>query len=122
MLLSRAYANDLSQQAGVVAEEAILLIVETEIQFKEYMELYGGILIQENAVDLMSEQGAQIAEQMLQQQYGIIVDVPVELMKTGLLAAVDVVQNDYSKELAATLDYIKGQLEDYGIENTSPEN
>jgi hypothetical protein len=51
MLLSKAYAKDLGAEAGIIAEEAILLIVETETQFKEYMELYGGILTQENAVD-----------------------------------------------------------------------
>lgn len=63
-------------------------------------------MTQENAVDLMAGQGAQIAEQMLEELYGIIVEVPAELMKTGLLAAVDVVKNDYSEELAATLDYV----------------
>lgn len=120
MLLSKAYAKDLAGEAGIIAEEAILLIVETETQFKEYMELYGGILTQENAVNLMAEQGAQIAEQMLEERYGIIVEVPAELMKTGLLSAVDVVKNDYSEELAATLDYVAGQLESHGVENQLP--
>ncbi len=117
MLLSKAYAKDLAGEAGIIAEEAILLIVETETQFKEYMELYGEILTQENAVDLMAEQGAQIAEQMLEGQYGIIVEVPSELMKTGLLSAVDVVKNDYSEELAATLDYVEGQFGSHGVES-----
>jgi hypothetical protein len=35
--------------------------------------------------DLMTGQGAQIAEQMLEERYGIIVEVPAELMKTCLL-------------------------------------
>ena len=120
MLLSKAYAKDLAGEAGIIAEEAILLIVETETQFKEYMELYGGILTQQNAVDLMAEQGAQIAEQMLEERYGIIVEVPAELMKTGLLSAVDVVKNDYSEELAATLDYVAGRLESHGVESQLP--
>jgi len=120
MLLSKAFAKDFAGEAGIIAEEAILLIVETETQFKEYMELYGGILTQENAVDLMAEQGAQLAEQMLEGRYGIIVEVPAELMKTGLLSAVDVVKNDYSEELAATLDYVAGQLESHGVENQLP--
>ncbi len=120
MLLSKAYAKDLAGEAGIIAEEAILLVVETETQFKEYMELYGGILTQENAVDLMAEQGAKLAGQMLEGRYGIIVEVPAELMKTGLLAAIDVVKNDYSEELAATLDYVAGQLESHGVENQLP--
>jgi hypothetical protein len=122
MLLSKAYAKDLATEAGIIAEEAILLIVETERQFEEYMELYGGILTQENAVDLMAEQGAKLAEQMLEGRYGIIVEAPAELMKTTLLAAVDVVKDDYSKELAATLNYVKEQLESHGVENQLPAN
>jgi hypothetical protein len=120
MLLSKAYAKDFAGEAGIIAEEAILLIVETETQFKEYMELYGGILTHQNTTDLMAEQGAQIAEQMLEEQYGIIVEVPTELMKTGLLSAVDVVKNDYSEELAATLDYVAGQLGSHGVESPLP--
>jgi hypothetical protein len=120
MLLSRAYTRDLAGKAGIIAEEAILLIVETETKFKEYMELYGGILTQENAVDLMAEQGAKLAEQMLEGRYGIIVEAPSELMKTALLAAVDVVKNDYSEELMATLDYVGGQLESHGVKSQVP--
>jgi len=55
--------------------KAVELIVETETQFKEYMELYGGILTQHNATDLMAEQGAQIAEQMLEEQVDVLVVV-----------------------------------------------
>ncbi|MDT8300490.1 MAG: hypothetical protein RQ760_03335 [Sedimentisphaerales bacterium] len=116
MLMSTVYAKDFAGEAAIIAEEAILLIVETETQFKEYMELYGGILTQQNAVDLMAGQGAQIAEQMLEERYGIIVDVPAELMKTGLLSAVDVVKYDYSEELAATLYYVAVQLGSHGVE------
>jgi hypothetical protein len=115
MLLSRAYAKDFAGEAGIIVEEAILIIVETEEQFKEYMELYGEMLAQENAIDLMAEQGAQLAELMLEGQYGITVEVPSELMKTGLLAAIEVVKNDYSEELAATLAFVEGQLEGHGV-------
>ncbi|HUU20794.1 MAG TPA: hypothetical protein VMW72_26850 [Sedimentisphaerales bacterium] len=117
MLLSRAYAKEFAGEAGTIVEEAILMIVETEETFKEYMELYGEILTQENAVDLMAEQGAQLAELMLEERYGIIVEVPSELMKTGLLAAIDVVKNDYSEELAATLVFVEEQLESHGVES-----
>ncbi|MFZ2149415.1 MAG: hypothetical protein WAV28_19560 [Sedimentisphaerales bacterium] len=115
MLLSRAYAKDFAGEAGIIVEEAILSIVETEQQFKEYMELYGEILTQENAIDLMAEQGAQFAELIFEQEYGIIVAVPSALMKTCLLAAIDVVKNDYSEELAATLAYVEGQLDSHGV-------
>ncbi len=115
MLLSRAYAKEFAGEAGTIVEEAILMIVETETTFKEYMELYGEMLAQENAIDLMAEQGAQLAELMLEGQYGITIEVPSELMKTGLLAAIDLVKDDYSEELAATLGYVEGQLESHGV-------
>jgi hypothetical protein len=70
----------------------------------------------------MAEQGAKLAEQMLEGQYGIIVEVPSALMKTALLAAVEVVKNDYSEELEATLDYVAGQFESHGVENQLPWN
>jgi len=120
MLLSRAYAKDFAGEAGIIVEEAILTIVETEKTFKEYMELYGEILTKENAIDLMAEQGAQLAELMLEGQYGITVEVPSELMKTGLLTAIDVVKDDYSQELAATLGYVEEQLEIHGVESQFP--
>ncbi len=117
MLLSRAYAKDFATEAGMIVEETILMIVETEETFKEYMELYGEILTKEDAIDLMAEQGAQLAGQMLEEEYGIKVEVPSALMKTGLLAAIEVVKDDYSEELAATLGYVEGQLESHGVES-----
>ncbi len=117
MLLSRAYAKDFAGEAGMIVEEAILMIVETEETFKEYMELYGEILTREDSIDLMAEQGAQLAEQMLEEEYGIKVEVPSALMKTGLLAAIEVVKDDYSEELAATLGYLEGQLESHELES-----
>ncbi len=54
---------------------------------------------------------------MLEEEYGIKVEVPSALMKTGLLAAIEVVKDDYSEELAATLDYVEEQLESHGVES-----
>ncbi len=54
---------------------------------------------------------------MLEDEYGIKVEVPSALMKTGLLAAIEVVKDDYSEELTATLGYVEGQLESHGFES-----
>ncbi len=115
-LLARAYARDFAQQAGIRYFEAVIFIINTEKQFKEYMELYGGILTQANALDLMAQQGAQLAGERLEKEYGIIVTVPTELMKDALEAAILIVENDYDEELAATLEYVDEQLEFHGIE------
>ena len=79
------------------------------------MELYGGILTQANAADLMAVQGAKLAELILQKEYGISVNVPPILMKFCLNAAVMMVKNDYSVELARTLSYVEEELENHGI-------
>jgi len=118
-LLARAYGRDFARQAGIRPWQASVIIMQTEKQFKEYMEIYGGILTQENAVDLMAEYGAQLAEVKLENKYGISVDVPPDLMKQCLLAAIGVVAGDYSLELGATLDYVEEQLEAHGVETYS---
>ena len=115
-LLTSAYAGGLAEQAGIPYSEAAAIVTATEKEFKEYMELYGGILIQENAADLMAELGAELAETILEKKYGIEVDVPPELVKTSLLEALELVEDDYSAELAASLDYIEEQLQVHGIE------
>jgi len=120
LLLCKAYAKDFAEEAGISLWEAYALIIKTEKEFKKYMELYGGILTQENAMDLMAEQGALLAENILEKEYGITVNVPTELMKGCLIAAIGVVQSDYSAELAATLEYVNEQLEIHGIETCSP--
>ena len=114
-LLRKAYSKDFAYEAGISFREATVIIVQVESQFEEYMELYGGILTQANAVDLMAVHGAKLAELILQKEYGISVDIPPVLMKFCLTAAVMVVKNDYSDELATTLSYVEEELENHGI-------
>lgn len=115
-LLWEAYGMDYVMETGTRPLLAALTILIAEKEFREYMGLYGAILAQEDAVDLMAEQGAQLAEAMLEMEYGIQVDVPSQLMKFALLAGVEVVIYDYSVELEATLNYIEEQLEAHGVE------
>jgi hypothetical protein len=46
---------------------------------------------------------------------GIIVDIPVDLMNEILNAAIDAVKNDYAAELAATITYIREELESHAV-------
>ena len=115
-LLSRAYARDFADYADITLEEAILKIVWAEREFRGYMEVYGGILTQENAAELMVDLGAQLAKTMLQKEYGIYVDPPRDIMETCLFTAIDIVKDDYSDELEATLEYVDEQLKAHGIE------
>ncbi len=117
-LLRKAYSKDFAYEAGISFREATIIIVNAERQFEEYMELYGGILMQANAMNLMAVQGAKLAELILEKEYGISVNVPPVLMKFCLNAAVIVVKNDYSDELATTLSYLEEELESHGIRPT----
>jgi len=114
-LLVKAYAKDFAQEAGLRYFEAVTFMIKAERQFKEYMELYGGILTQANKIDLMAQQGAQLAQAMLEGEYGIPVEVPTELIRGALEAAILVVENDYDEELTATLEYVDSQLKAHGI-------
>ena len=101
-LLSRAYIWNLMTKMSFV--DSILLIYNAEEQFRQYMILYGAILSSPNALNLMADQGAQLASQI----YGIT--IPPELMTYSLNLAIDEVKNDYSIELSKTLKYLKQQI------------
>jgi len=118
-LLSRAYAQDFALEAGITVIQAATMIFIIENEFKEYMEFYGWALTQANAIDLLAEQGAQLAELKLANDYGITVTVESQLMRESLEAAILIVQPDYASELTKTLDYVEDQLEVHGIETCS---
>lgn len=103
LLLFRAYVWDFAQQPGITFEEAAFVIFEAEEQFRQYMMLYGGVLSHADALDMMAEEGSRLAEIILEEEYGLSLTIPPRLMKRCLLAAIRVVKDDYSAELAATL-------------------
>lgn len=114
-LIKQVYAKDFSKAAGIKMKEAANIIVDAEADFREFMMLYGGILAQSNAIELISEQGADLATLMLG-EYGIAVTVDPLLIENCILAAIILVETDYSAELAATLSYVESELASHGIE------
>ncbi len=110
LLLFRAYVWDFAQQPSMTFEEAAFVIFEAEEQFRQYMMLYGGVLSRADALDLMAEEGARLAEIILEEEYGLSLTVPAGLMKHCLTEAIGIVQDDYSAELAATLAALEAQL------------
>jgi hypothetical protein len=91
------------------------LIIAAESEFTFQIESYGIALSKEDPVDALAQQGAELAKQLLAAKQGIIVDVPVDLMTQILEAAIDVVKNDYAAELAATVTYVRQELESHAI-------
>jgi hypothetical protein len=115
ILLCKAYAADFAATAGTTEAVAAPLIIAAESEFRHQIELYGAALSQEDPIDALSEQGADLAKQLLAAELGIVVDIPVDLMKEILDTAIEAVQDDYAAELAATVTHVQMKLESHGV-------
>lgn len=115
ILLSKAYAADFAAAAGTTEAVAAALIIAAESEFRYQIESYGAALMQENPVDALAEQGAELAKLLLAAEQGIIVDIPADLMKEIVNAAIDVVKDDYAAELAATVTRVRQELASHAI-------
>lgn len=124
MLLSEAYAAGLAAEAEITLLEASTIIIGTEAVFQTQIMSYGAILAQENAMELMAEQGAELAIVMIEARYGLVVPPALyeqvfqkvkNLITFTLLEAIEVVEDDYAEELEATQKYVKKQLNTHKI-------
>jgi hypothetical protein len=115
ILLCKAYAADIAATAGITESVASPLIVAAESEFRVQMEVYGAAFCQEDPVEALAEQGAELSKQLLAGAQGFVVDVPVDLMKQILTAAVDVVKDDYATEVAATVTQVQQELESHAV-------
>ena len=89
ILLSKAYVEDLAATAGTTEAVAASLIIAAEKEFREQIELYGAALAQQERIDALSEQGAELAKLLLAAEHGTIVDIPTDLMTEILMARLD---------------------------------
>jgi hypothetical protein len=115
LLLGKAYAADLAAMAGTTEAVAAPLIIAAESEFRLQVESYGAALSEEDPLDALTQQGAEIAKLLLAAEQGIILDIPADLMKEILNAALDVVRDDYAAQLAATVTRVRQELESHGI-------
>lgn len=118
ILLCKAYAADLAVTAGTTEAVAAPLIVAAENEFRLQIELYGTLLSQEDPVAALAEQGANLAMLLLAAELGIVVDIPANLMTEILSTAIDLVEDDYAAEIAATVTYVRAGLESHGVTKT----
>lgn len=115
ILLCKAYAADFAAATGTTEAVAAPLVIAAENEFRYQMILYGTTLMQDDPVDVLAEQGAELAKLLLAAKYGVIVDIPVDLMMEILDSAVDLVRDDYAAEIAATVTHVQQELESHGI-------
>jgi len=120
ILLCKAYATDFAATAGTTEAVAAPLIIAAESEFRHQIELYGTSLTQEDPAEALSEQGADLARLLLAAELGIVMDIPADLM-TGILdTAIELVQDDYAAELAATVTHVREELEAHGVTRAFP--
>lgn len=115
ILLCKAYAAEFAATAETTEAVASPLIVAAEDEFRGQIERYGSVLAQEDPLDALAEQAADLAGQLLAAQQGLVVDVPADLMKQIVTAAIDLVEGDYAAELAATITQVRQVLESHAI-------
>ena len=117
LMLARAFSRDLAYEYGISRFEAWLFIVIVEREYRDLMAMYGGIFTKgfDEAVSLLSEQGAIYAGILLEALTGIPVAVPPEIVGNFLVDhAIPSVQDDYSNEIALTLAYLEERMGDEG--------
>lgn len=115
ILLCKAYAADLARTAGTTEAVAAPLIVAAESEFRLQIESYGTALSQKDPIEALANEGAELARLLLAAKQGLVVDVPVNLMKQMLEAALDAVKNDYAAEVAATVTHVRQELQSHGV-------
>lgn len=120
ILLSKAYAADFAETAGLTDAQATSVIVGAELEFREQIKLYGTLLGRDDSIEALAEQGAEQAELLLAARSGMIIDVPTDLTREILTAAIDVVKDDYAAKVAATIVQVQQELASHGVEAGAP--
>lgn len=119
-LLVSAYAQDLSEFAGISFSEAEKFITTVEKEFRKSIMLYGQSLQQdeEPAIGLIAGQTADVAESFLG-----LYDIQIPLTKEEIVAlvvdymnlAISICEPDYLGEINATANFVEEQLRGHGV-------
>jgi hypothetical protein len=119
IMLVAAYANDFSAQLHISRFEAAKLITAAESDFRKTTMLYGQALTQdqETAIQLVSEQLAQLAASFLAAYH---VDPPpgvdiTQLVEFALRTAVGICKPDYKAAVNGTITTVRDGLTSHGI-------
>jgi hypothetical protein len=100
--------------------EAAQFIQAAESDFRDAIYFYGQILSQdeETAMQLISEQTASLAQEFLA-LYGIDLSIPpgqvVDMVASYMVFAIQLCQDDYLKEIRATIPYVRHKLRIHGV-------
>jgi hypothetical protein len=117
LLLSAAYADLLSDFAGISKEEAAATIIAVENSFNEYIFQYGTAfaLPEKKTIALLAQQTAPLAEMYIEAAMENSVDVTVspDQVAQFISEAINIVKPDYREELRKTLRHLEESMESY---------
>ena len=119
VLLVKAYAGDFSQFAGISLYEASKFIISAEKEFRKSIVSYGQALMEDEAtaIQLISEGTAEVAEGFLEAN-GVTappIEAIVPLIEFAIEQSIILCADDFSAEIAATIDFVDQNLEAHGI-------
>ncbi len=119
VLLSEAYAADLSSCAGISYLEASRLIATTEAELRKNMVAYGALLTQNEttAVQILSQQVAQLAIGFLAAN-GIELPPGTDLsplIEFAIATSMEICADDFGAEIQATITLVKDNLISHGV-------
>jgi hypothetical protein len=118
LILVKAYAEGLAQQnfPGIDYPVAVKIILRSENEFRKSMISYGQALMQdqETAIDLIAQQLVDLAKAFLGELPGSEGDI-LTLAKYGLSLSMNICSSDFYIELHKTINFVSGELSDYGI-------
>jgi len=113
LLLVKTYGNDLSTFADIRESEAAQFIRSSGREFQKINVLYGQALMQDDALDLISEQMADFALSFLSAN-GITLPEGTDLVplaRIGIETAMALCAPDFQAEVMATISHVENQLE-----------
>lgn len=121
-LIADVYAADLAAASGIPVEDARALLIGAEREYKSVITQYGlaFTLPEERTIALLAGQTAPIAEMLIEANVpGLDVTVTAAQVEGFIRAAITVVEQDYARELAATLRYVERGLRQHHVTSAS---
>jgi hypothetical protein len=124
-LLAKVYASELAGFSGMSEADAAALIVATEKEYKKIITQYGLAfsLPEPRTIAMLAAQTAPVAEMLIEANVpipGFDVTVTPEQVAGFISAAIEVVEPDYARELAATMRFVERGLREHGIRPACP--
>lgn len=113
-----AYARDFADEFDIPLLEATTILLRAEKDYRDLMRTYGIIFTMEmsESISFLVQWGAGLAAEFLKAETGVDIDVSPSILEDFLYDEVlPRVETDYGAEIAATFDYLAGEMGAHGF-------